>query len=211
MRYCVEEANVPWSVPPRGLPATQLTAQNSYPIVNKVVHPPEIEATSSSDAKLIRVGWVEAEERHVTRKNGFDDLTGMVDLGASPVSSNQGGWSNMNELKLPHKLGIATRSCEACCHPPSTMLPRSPILQGAELHLFSCDLFFICRSLLHIPHRRQVVRAISERCNPCSITAKSHIRIPEIGATEEGTSQYHSWVAAAFSTESTGCVLPLGL
>lgn len=50
------------------------TALISYPIVNQVVHPPEIEATSSSDTKLVGIGRVEAEERHVARKNSFDNL-----------------------------------------------------------------------------------------------------------------------------------------
>lgn len=46
----------------------------SYPIVNQVVHPPEIEATSSSDTKLVGIGRVKAEERHVARKNSLDNL-----------------------------------------------------------------------------------------------------------------------------------------
>lgn len=46
----------------------------SHPIVNQVVHPPEVESTGSSDTELVGIGRVEAEERHVPRKNSFHNL-----------------------------------------------------------------------------------------------------------------------------------------
>lgn len=56
------------------LPPALTGRVTSYPVVNQIVHPPEVEAASSSDTELVGIGRVEAEERHVARKNGFDNL-----------------------------------------------------------------------------------------------------------------------------------------
>lgn len=61
----------------------------SHPIVNQIVHPPEVEAASSSDTELVGVGRVEAEERHVAGENGFDNLKAGSIRKASPVNTRK--------------------------------------------------------------------------------------------------------------------------
>lgn len=47
---------------------------NPYPVVDEIVNPPEVETAGASDAKLVGIRRVEAEECHVARKHGLDDL-----------------------------------------------------------------------------------------------------------------------------------------
>lgn len=50
------------------------SSADPHPVVDEVVNPPEVETTGSSDAKLVGIRRVEAEECHVARKHGLDDL-----------------------------------------------------------------------------------------------------------------------------------------
>lgn len=61
-----------------------------YPIVNQIVHPPEVEAATSSDTELVGIGGVEAEEGHVAGKNGLDNLQlGRMDPKVLPVKGKR--------------------------------------------------------------------------------------------------------------------------
>lgn len=76
-------------------------------------------------------------------------------------------------------------------------LRQFQIVRSRRSNLLSGKLFFIFRRPFHVPYCSQVIRAIPERGNSRSITAEGHVRVPEVGAAEESSSQFQSWVAAS--------------